>query len=116
MNDTLNSHWKNDKKGFGFRMLSKMGWKDDKGLGKNETGITNNIKVTRRENGIGLGLDNDDEAVKLGSQVSSLNDVLNMLKDQYGSSSNKKKKSKSKGEKGSDSKSPTKISFGVGMK
>lgn len=39
LEDTLNQRWKNDKSGFGFKMLQKMGWKEDKGLGKNETGF-----------------------------------------------------------------------------
>ena len=119
MNDTLNSHWKNDKSGFGYKMLAKMGWKEDKGLGKNESGITNNIKVKRREDGMGLGLDDNNEGAKLGSQVSSLNDVLNVLKNQYGSTSSpKKKKSKDKKdkEKSSSSSSSSKMSFGVGLK
>lgn len=113
MNDTLNSHWKNDKTGFGFRMLSKMGWKEDKGLGKNESGIINNIKVKKREIGIGLGLDEDSATAKLGSQVSSLNDVLNVLKNEYG---NSKVKKKSKNKKLKEESPSTKISFGVGMK
>lgn len=33
LTDTLNQTWKNDKSRFGYRMLQKMGWKEDKGLG-----------------------------------------------------------------------------------
>ncbi len=38
-------------------MLSKMGWKEDKGLGKNETGMITSIKAKRREEGQGLGVE-----------------------------------------------------------
>ena len=128
MVDTLNKHWKNDKTGFGFRMLSKMGWKEDKGLGKDESGITNNIKVSKRDIGLGLGMDGNDESVKLGSQVSSFNDVLKLLKNEYSGNgddkTNKKKKDKKKSKlnkteksaKVKSSSSTSIVSFGVGMK
>eukprot|EP01032_Pedospumella_encystans_P028558 gene28558-32257_t len=34
-----------------------MGWKGDTGLGKNETGIVDNVKVSKRETGLGLGME-----------------------------------------------------------
>lgn len=58
--DTLNKHWKNDKSGFGFRMLQKMGWKEDKGLGKNESGIIDAIRIKKREEGMALGANEQD--------------------------------------------------------
>ena len=97
LKDTLNSAWKNDKSGFGFKMLQKMGWSEDKGLGKNETGITANIKISKREEGLGLGMDKttDGAGAKGWNQTaSSFNDVLSILKESYGSKSIKKKKLK----------------------
>ncbi len=87
LKDTLNAAWKNDKSAFGFKMLQKMGWKEDMGLGKNDTGITANIKVTRREVGLGLGMESgtDDAGNKGWSQTTtSFNDVLSLLKESYG--------------------------------
>ena len=57
LKDTLNATWKNDKSRFGFKMLQKMGWKEDKGLGKNESGSVSSIKVSKREEGLGLGME-----------------------------------------------------------
>ena len=53
------SFFKKDKSGFGFRMLQKMGWNEEKGLGKNEDGISTSLKVTKREEGLGLGINKD---------------------------------------------------------
>jgi Pin2-interacting protein X1 len=95
--DTLNAAWKNDKTGFGFRMLQKMGWNEEKGLGKNESGITNNIKLSKREDGSGLGMEkNTDGAGNKGwcQTASSFNDVLALLKESYGTTKQKKKKSR----------------------
>lgn len=101
--DTLNKAWKEDKSTFGFRMLQKMGWKEDKGLGKNETGIVDNVKIKKRENGIGLGVEaTTDSAGNKGwsETAASFDSVLSMLKNEYSSSSSKdKKKKKKKSEK-----------------
>ena len=37
-----------------------MGWEDGKGLGKNQDGIKNCIQVKRREEGVGLGQDEQE--------------------------------------------------------
>lgn len=97
LDDTLNKQWKNDKTGFGFRMLQKMGWSEDKGLGKNETGMVSHVKVKAREQGLGLGLDGIDVAGNKGwsETTTSFNAVLDLLKNNYSG----KEKGKEKGKK-----------------
>jgi len=93
--DTLNARWKNDQNGFGFKMLSKMGWSQEKGLGKNEDGIVNSIKAKKRDTGLGLGMIEDTAGnASWGAAATSFNMIQDMLKDQYGSKSPKKSKSK----------------------
>jgi hypothetical protein len=103
VSDTLNATWKNDKSGFGFRMLQKMGWKEDAGLGKDQNGITKHIHVKKREDGLGLGMEHvkDDAIGSRGwsSTLTSFNGVLDLLKTSYSenapsSDSDKEKKSK----------------------
>lgn len=94
--DTLNKRWKEDKTGFGFRMLQKMGWKEDKGLGKNETGIVSSVKIKKREEKIGLGMEHDAVGNKGWSETAnSFNAVLQVLQETYKTSETKKKVKKS---------------------
>lgn len=110
--DTLNKAWKNDKSGFGYKMLQRMGWSEDKGLGKNEDGITFNLKVSKRENGLGLGSEGLDGAGNRGwsETATSFNEVLNVLKSTYSNDIKKTKKVKEK------KKSKTNVIIPVGMK
>lgn len=95
LKDTLNSHWKNDKSGFGFKMLQKMGWSENTGLGKDGSGSTESIKTKKRVEGLGLGMDQKVDGAgnkSWGNTVNGLNDVLAMLKTEYKSKDSKKKK------------------------
>lgn len=93
LKDTLNRGWRDDKTNFGFRMLQKMGWKEDAGLGKDEDGITENVKLKRREAGQGLGVDDKDVGEQgWSSTAKGFNNILSALKDKYGGSPSKKKK------------------------
>lgn len=77
-------------------MLQKMGWKEDKGLGKNETGMTNAVKVSRREEGLGLGVSKDAAGNNgWSSTVSGFSAVLDLLNTTYGTQPIKKKKTPS---------------------
>lgn len=99
LKDTLNQTWKNDKSGFGFRMLQKMGWKEDKGLGKDEDGIAISLKVKKREDGLGLGMEesNGDKAGKgWNATATSFNAVLEALKSSYGTNEKDGRKKKKK--------------------
>jgi Pin2-interacting protein X1 len=40
---------------FAKKQLEKLGWKQGEGLGKNRQGMVSHIKVTKREEGLGLG-------------------------------------------------------------
>eukprot|EP01035_Chromulina_nebulosa_P020121 gene20121-26127_t len=97
-----------------------MGWKEDKGLGKQETGLVNHIKVSKREQGLGLGMDKlQDNAGILGwnntastfdALLQNLNQVYNNLDSdidsQIDSEEGKKirKKNKDKKKKKKDNK------------
>jgi Pin2-interacting protein X1 len=53
--DPQNKRWKDDKEKIGFKLLSKMGWKEGNGLGAKQDGMQSNIKVTLKENKFGIG-------------------------------------------------------------
>eukprot|EP01031_Cornospumella_fuschlensis_P030699 gene30699-37095_t len=111
LKDTLNAHWKTNKSNFGYRMLAKMGWTEDKGLGKNEDGMSAHVKMKKREDGLGLGMETvqDDKvgSKAWGSTVTSFNSVLQVLKnnldeihrDSEEDSKSKKRSKKSKKDK-----------------
>ena len=87
-------------------MLQKMGWKKGKGLGKNEDGSTLHIKVKKKEDSQGLGLDEDIEGTKtLMKSANVFDDILKDLNEELGNNNSatkkktKKKKKKRKGTK-----------------
>ncbi len=45
--------------GFAHRMLSRMGWKEGEGLGKSKQGVKSFVKVNKRKDGMGLGMEKD---------------------------------------------------------
>ncbi|KAF9436811.1 PIN2/TERF1-interacting telomerase inhibitor 1 [Entomortierella beljakovae] len=53
--DPRNLHWANDTNKFGFKMMEKMGWSQGKGLGANEDGVQEHVKVRLKEDKIGVG-------------------------------------------------------------
>ncbi|XP_007430586.1 PIN2/TERF1-interacting telomerase inhibitor 1 [Python bivittatus] len=53
--DPRNSAWSKDESKFGQKMLEKMGWSKGKGLGAQEQGSTEHIKVQVKNNTLGLG-------------------------------------------------------------
>ncbi|KAI8145286.1 hypothetical protein BJV82DRAFT_511938 [Fennellomyces sp. T-0311] len=55
--DPNNLAWSNDQSKFGFKMLMKMGWAPGKGLGVNEDGNKEHVKIRLKENTLGLGAD-----------------------------------------------------------
>lgn len=49
---------------FARRQMEKMGWTEGKGLGRNEDGITNHIKVKKKDENEGLGSKEENTQVK----------------------------------------------------
>ena len=83
--------------GFAKKQLEKMGWKDGKGLGKNQQGMATHIKVIKREDDAGIGHVRAELQVYQQHQQQqwwseSMGNVFAKLN--AGGSSGKKKKSK----------------------
>ncbi|KAJ2443357.1 hypothetical protein GGF42_006662, partial [Coemansia sp. RSA 2424] len=55
--DPRNTTWSSDKGRFGFKMLEKMGWSEGKGLGANEDGMKEHVKIKLKTNNFGIGAD-----------------------------------------------------------
>ena len=95
--DTKNATWKNDKTRFGYKFLQKFGWSEEKGLGKNESGITESLQVKKKQDNEGLGMEKDSDgagAKGWNQTTKGFNEVLDALKDEYSSKSKKDKKNK----------------------
>ncbi|XP_066134908.1 PIN2/TERF1-interacting telomerase inhibitor 1 isoform X1 [Saccopteryx bilineata] len=107
--DPRNTAWSNDDSKFGQRMLEKMGWSKGKGLGAQEQGATEHIKVQVKNNHLGLGatINNEDNWI---AHQDDFNHLLAELNTCHGpettdsSSDNKEKKSFSLEEKSKISK------------
>ncbi|XP_007936905.1 PIN2/TERF1-interacting telomerase inhibitor 1 [Orycteropus afer afer] len=106
--DPRNTAWSNDDSKFGQRMLEKMGWSKGKGLGAQEQGATDHIKVQVKNNHLGLGatINNEDNWIAHQDDFNQLLAELNTCHGQetIDSSDNKEKKSFSLEEKSKISK------------
>ncbi|KAL6064639.1 hypothetical protein STEG23_030336, partial [Scotinomys teguina] len=106
--DPRNTAWSNDDSKFGQRMLERMGWSKGKGLGAQEQGATEHIKVKVKNNNLGLGATNNNEDNWIAHQ-DDFNQLLAALNTCHSpetadSSDNKEKKSFSLEEKSKTSK------------
>ncbi|XP_077625860.1 PIN2/TERF1-interacting telomerase inhibitor 1 [Crocuta crocuta] len=106
--DPRNTAWSNDDSKFGQRMLEKMGWSKGKGLGAQEQGATDHIKVQVKNNHLGLGatINNEDNWIAHQDDFNQLLAELNTCHGQEtaDSSDNKEKKTFSLEEKSKISK------------
>ncbi|KAB1256048.1 PIN2/TERF1-interacting telomerase inhibitor 1 [Camelus dromedarius] len=106
--DPRNTAWSNDDSKFGQRMLERMGWSKGKGLGAQEQGATEHIKVQVKNNHLGLGatISNEDNWIAHQDDFNQLLAELNTCHGQEtaDSSDNKEKKSFSLEEKSKISK------------
>lgn len=51
--DPQNTTWKSDTSKFGYKMLTKMGWREGQGLGRNEDGSTEHLAVQFKADTVG---------------------------------------------------------------
>ncbi|NXN62389.1 PINX1 inhibitor, partial [Rynchops niger] len=106
--DPRNSAWSKDESKFGQKMLEKMGWSKGKGLGAQEQGNTEHIKVQVKNNTLGLGATINCKDNWIAHQ-DDFNQLLAELNDCHGqgeteSSVNNQKKTFSLEEKSKSSK------------
>jgi len=76
--DPRNNAWANDENKFGQKLMEKFGWEKGKGLGANEDGETQNIKVIVKNDKHGIGANNDYSDTWLDHQ-DDFNSVLASL-------------------------------------
>ncbi|XP_053104846.1 PIN2/TERF1-interacting telomerase inhibitor 1 isoform X2 [Hemicordylus capensis] len=81
--DPRNSAWSKDESKFGQKMLEKMGWSKGKGLGAQEQGNTEHIKVHVKTNTLGLGAAVNQEDNWIAHQ-DDFNQLLAELNDCHG--------------------------------
>lgn len=79
---TLNprgKHWSEDGNKFGQKMLEKMGWSNGKGLGANEQGMTEHVRVSVKNDKSGVGFKRDIVDEAWTEHQDSFNDFLQQL-------------------------------------
>ncbi|XP_076241303.1 uncharacterized protein LOC143183582 [Calliopsis andreniformis] len=86
---TLNprgKQWSEDSNKFGQKMLEKMGWTSGKGLGANEQGMTEHVRVSYKDDTAGIGFKKENMDKAWTEHQDSFNDFLQELqKSQSGS-------------------------------
>lgn len=87
--DPRNSAWLNDSNKFGERMLKEMGWTKGKGLGANEDGNPEFVKLNVKEDSKGVGFTANDEDKWIAHQ-DDFNKLLNDLNQAHSTCTNTK--------------------------
>jgi Pin2-interacting protein X1 len=102
---------------FAAKQMAKMGWKEGTGLGKKRDGIVTHIKVQKREDLMGLGVEKE-RTRKLGTEGMwwSSNVSETLMKLQANKSDKKKSKKSKKDKKDKSKKKSKKKSKEVSMK
>ena len=90
-----------DTSSFGRKMLEKMGWKTGQGLGLNNDGTTTHIKISVKDDNLGIGASQKDAETGWLNNSKSYQEVLDRLAQSMGKEaeeveSERKKDKKSK--------------------
>ncbi|KAI3630022.1 hypothetical protein MIR68_011457 [Amoeboaphelidium protococcarum] len=111
----LNNYWKDSVAPLSpaYKMLQKMGWKDGKGLGRNEEGHTEHIKIKLKTDATGIGSHelprSEDNWL---AHTDAFNDILSQLNVQIAPDSADSKINMSDSEVAVDSKTASAPAFG----
>ena len=93
---------------FARKQMEKMGWKEGDGLGREGNGIVNHIKITKREDTLGLGAeDTDNQLIESITDVwwaGAFDKVAQNIKGKKNSNKKEKKEKKNKKDKKKDKK------------
>ncbi|NWI74819.1 PINX1 inhibitor, partial [Dryoscopus gambensis] len=94
--DPRNSAWSNDDSRFGQKMLEKMGWSKGKGLGAQEQGNPEHIRVKVKNDVLGLGaaINHEDDWIAHQDDFNQLLAELNNCHGQGETESSVKKQKK----------------------
>ncbi|EPY52599.1 ribosome biogenesis protein [Schizosaccharomyces cryophilus OY26] len=93
--DPRNSKWAKNKDRKGYKLLASYGWQDGNGLGQQQHGRIHNIKVSLKDDTLGIGAkpSNDTEWSGLG-EFNAIFGRLNGDENAYGMSAEKAKQQK----------------------
>lgn len=69
--------WSQDSNKFGQKLMEKMGWSPGKGLGRKEDGVTDHIKVSYKNDSVGMGFKETDD--QWTEHVTMFSDLLKSL-------------------------------------
>ncbi|XP_072162807.1 uncharacterized protein [Diadema setosum] len=83
--DPRNKAWSDDSSKFGQKLMEKMGWSKGKGLGVKEDGQLSHIKVSLKNNTLGVGCKASQEDNWIAHQ-DDFNDLLSSLNQNHGGS------------------------------
>ena len=89
---------------FAMKMMAKMGWKEGQGLGKNADGIQQHISIKKRDENVGLGLENAKAAEAVADNWWHNTFSTNLAAFKTGLPGRKKDKKRDKKEKKKDKK------------
>jgi len=99
-NVNKDNNWSKDSNKFGKKMLERMGWQEGKGLGRNEDGLTDYVKVAYKNNSKGMGF---KDSVEWSAQQDNFNTLLGELSSSKDDSKDKQKEIKSLEQKSQNS-------------
>ncbi|CEF65162.1 PIN2/TERF1-interacting telomerase inhibitor 1 [Strongyloides ratti] len=105
-NDPNNLKWQNSEDSVAKKLLAKMGWKEGKGLGKDEQGNVDGLKVKSNHTQKGLGCDGVNDKAWVGHHDDFASILANLNKNKKGKIKNEEESSdEEEHEKNKDNKS-----------